>query len=217
MRAMAVKKLDGRLPRNFEYLTADWLTVMKKWQARYDCILCIGNSLSHNPPDCLSALFTAILRVLVPGGIVILNGRRFEQELKLAEGPDSSQNEVCRSGGPACIPELGNRGVLRYMFMTKVADPRRKRTVVTFYTYDNYEQDRRRFVHHRMLFNNRKKLETIPYHYDSWSTRQYYIYEKRVLASLRSCGFLEVKEESPDVKHFKLEKNWYIVARKPRE
>jgi len=214
MRDVAIGKLNGSLPQNLEYLTADWLTAMDRWKAEYDCVLCIGNSLSHNPSESLHDLFAGVFHVLKPGGIFIVNSRRIEQELNMSEGPDSSQQEVCRSGGPACIPGIGTRNVLKYMFMTKLVDAEGNRTVLTFYTYDNYEQDKRRFVHHRMVFNNDQRLEIKPLNYDSWSTRQYFIYEEPVIALLKNCGFSEVKEESPDPRYFGLDKNWYIVARK---
>ena len=217
MRDVAIGKVNGSLPQNLEYLTADWLTAMDRWEAEHDCVLCIGNSLSHNPPESLRDLFAGVFHVLKPGGIFIVNSRRIEQELNMSEGPDSSQQEVCRSGGPACTPGIDTRNVLKYMFMTKLVDAEENRTVLTFYTYDNYEQDRRRFVHHRMVFNNDKPLEIRPLNYDSWSTRQYFIYEESVIASLKDCGFSEVKEESPDPNLFSQIKNWYIVARKPDE
>lgn len=217
MRDVAIQKLNGSLPQNLEYLTADWLTAMDRWKAEYDCVLCIGNSLSHNPPESLHGLFAGVFHVLKPGGIFVVNSRRIEQELNMSEGPDSSQLEVCRSGGPACIPGIGTRNVLKYMFMTKLVDAEGNRTVLTFYTYDNYEQDKRRFVHHRMVFDNDLTLEIKPLDYDSWSTRQYFIYEESVMALLKDCGFSEVKEESPDPRYFGLDKNWYIVARKPDE
>lgn len=217
MRDVAIGKLNGSLPQNLEYITADWLTAMDRWKAEYDCVLCIGNSLSHNPPESLHDLFAGVFHVLKPGGIFIVNSRRIEQELNMSEGPDSSLRDVCRSGGPARVPGIGTRNVLKYMLMTKLVDAEGNRTVLTFYTYDNYEQDKRRFVHHRMVFNNDLPLETKPLDYDSWSTRQYYIYEEPVIALLKDCGFSEVKEESPDPRYFMLDKNWYIVARKPDE
>lgn len=215
MKDVAFRKLGGVLPKNFEYLTADWLTIVNRLEREFDCVLCIGNSLIHNPQESLPDIFAGVFRALKPGGLLILNGRRIEQELDMPEGPDNSQNEVYRSGGPAVIPGLGQRTVLRYMFMTKDTDTRKKSTVFTFYTYDNYEQDGRRFVCHRMLFyyNKKKKKESI--NYDSWSTKVFFIYEEQLCSILEKCGFLGVKEESPDEEHFKLEKNWYVVAQKP--
>lgn len=215
MMDLAIRKLRGALLTNFEYLTSDWLTALETWESEFDCILCIGNSLIHNPPQILPILFDGVFRALKPGGLLILNGRRIERELDMLEGPDISQDEICRSGGPALIPGIGLRSALRFMFMTKVTQREEGRTAFTFYTYDCYEQDGRRFVCHRMLFDNGRQIETKPLEYDSWSTKNYFIYEDQLIAVLEKGCFSEVKEESPDENHFKLEKNWYVVARKP--
>lgn len=215
MRDVAFQKLGDKLPQNFTYLVGDWLTETGKWEKEFDCVLCIGNSLSHNPPESLKNLFSVVLNALKPGGLFIVSSRRIEKELDMSEGPDMDEKEICRSGGPAYIPGVNNRNVLRYMLMTKLIYEKKQQTVLTFYTYDNYEKDRRRFVYHRMVFNNTKELETIPLDYDSWSTRQYFIYEKSVITSLKNSGFSETREESPNEEYFGQGKNWYITARKP--
>ena len=101
--------------------------------------------------------------------------------------------------------------------MTKVARIQESKTIITFYTYDNYEEDGRRFVCHRMLFDDSQTVETKPVEYDTWATKTYFILEDQLIKVLEECGFSGVREESPARKHFKLEKNWYVVAQRPRE
>jgi len=216
MRDLAISKLNRNSSIDFEYLRSDWITALETWEDEFDCLLCIGNSLIHNPPCTLPTLFTSALRALKPGGILILNGRRIERELEMSEGRDTSQDEICRSGGPTYIPGAGPRIALRFMFLTKVSRAEERKTVITFYTYDNYEKNGRRFVCHRMLFDDSKPIETKPIQYDTWSTKTYFIYEDQLIRVLEECGFSEVREESPDENYFRLEKNWYIAAQKPR-
>lgn len=215
MRRLGVGKLRGELPADFEYMTSDWLAALEARENEFDCIICIGNSLNHNPPSILPALFEGVFRALKPGGILILNGRRIERELDMISGVDTSQSEICRSGGPALSPGTVQRIALRFMFMTKVAHVEESKTAITFYTYDNYESDGRRFVCHRMLFDDLEAVETKPVQYDSWATKTYFIFEDRLIKVLEESGFSGVREESPDERHFKLEKNWYVVAEKP--
>lgn len=135
----------------------------------------------------------------------------------MIEGVDTSQDEICRSGGPADIPGMGLKVALRFMFMTKVLREQENKTAITFYTYDNYEEDGRRFVCHRMLFDNSKKIEQKPIQYDTWTTKNYFIFEDQVINTLGECGFSGVKEENPVPEHISLDKNWYIVAQRPAE
>ncbi|MBN2136695.1 MAG: class I SAM-dependent methyltransferase [Sedimentisphaerales bacterium] len=215
MRYLAVKKLGGQLPADFKYLTSDWLSAFETWENEFDCILCIGNSLIHNPPSILPNLFTAAFRALRAGGILILNGRRIERELDMVEGMDITQNDICRSSGPARAFGIEPRIALRFMFMTKIGLIQENKTVIAFYTYDNYEEDGRRFVCHRMLFDNLQTVETKPVEYDTWATKTYFIFKNQLIKVLKECGFSGVREESPDREHFKLEKNWYVVAQRP--
>ncbi|HQP99959.1 MAG TPA: class I SAM-dependent methyltransferase [bacterium] len=215
MREIGIKKMEGRFPPDFEYITSDWLSALQKWRNEFDCILCIGNSLSHNPPSILPTLFSDIFNALKPGGLLILNGRRIERELDMIDGVDTSQGETCRSGGPARVQGKELQIVLRFMFMTKVAHLQEEKTAITFYTYDNYERDGRRFVCHRMLLDDSRTVESNSIPYDSWATKTYFIFEDQLIRVLEGAGFSGVREESPDENHFRMEKNWYVVAEKP--
>lgn len=215
IRALALNKIEKGLLTHFDYVRADWITAMESWDAEFDCILCIGNSLIHNPPGTLPLIFDSALRSLKPNGVFILNGRRIERELDMVEGPDTTQDEICRSGGPVNIPGIGIRNGLRFMFMTKVMPDAQEMTVITFYTYDNYEHESRRFVCHRLMFDNSKRLEMKPEQYDCFSTKTYFIFEDQLIEQLKQSGFVGAKEESPDSTLFSLGKNWYVTALKP--
>jgi len=227
MRELGLKKLRGKSLMGFEYVTSDWLDVLEKRESEFDSILCIGNSLIHNPTSILPILFSSAFRALKPGGVVILNGRRIERELEMMEGSDTSQNKVCRSGGPVFIPGVGSRIALRFMFMTRVVREKENETIINFYTNDNYESDGRRLVCHRLLFNNVRKTETKPkqndtwveerpVQYDTWATKTYYIFEDQLIKVLEESGFSGIRKESPFEKpSSKPGKNWYIVAQRP--
>lgn len=215
MRNLALQKITKGSRIVFDYLQADWLTALKKWKGRFDCILCIGNSIIHNPPETLPMIFNCVFDSLKPHGVFIINGRRIERELDMTEGFDMTQNEILRSAGPTHIPGIGLRNALRFMFMTKVTVVDSRKTVITFYTYDNYEHDGRRFVCHRLVLDNTKVIESKPELYDTFAIKTYFIFEDKLMEQLGECGFVDIKEESPGKEFFSLEKNWYITALKP--
>ena len=214
MKKIAYEKIEGSSQTNFTFIESDWIVALKTWEDEFDCILCIGNSLAHNPQSSLDTLFNGCYNALIPNGILILNSRRIEKELELIDGPDNSQSEVVRSGGPALFPDQTVKNVLRFMFMNKSIKDDTGDIVFSFYTYDNYQKDGRRFVCHVLRFCKSAEKNKEEIYYDCWSTKTYFIYEKEVLHKLEMSKFINVREDNPDTEHIKTDKNWYIVAQK---
>ena len=212
MREIAISK-EGYNSEKLDFKLTDWVSGLKSYEQEFDCILCIGNSITHNPQITLPIIFKAVFKALKPGGLFYLNGRRIENELSMSGGIDRLDNNLCKSSGPTLIPGKEMCQALRFMYMNKVC--KNDNTIIAFYTYDNYESDGRRFVCHRIKLNNNLEIETKkPTDYDMFSTKVFYIYQDKLEAQLNDAGFVDIKEESFEGKDEGLKKNWYIAARK---
>lgn len=219
MMKFARKKQDDKHVSQafFTPVCGDWIRAMQKLETKFDCVLCIGNSLIHNPSEILPYMFKNVYDLLAPGGVFLVNGRRQEIEWDMNNEQMKKNTKLVRYGGPANIQGIGDK-VLRFMHINCSVDSacgENGEIVITFYTYDNYRSDRRRFVAHTLVMDN---MSSTLLRYNQFSTDTYRILlQEHILRYLREVGFTEVEETRPFLDDESWEKNWYVSAIKPND